>query len=380
MPNWCANYIVIKGDPKSLMDLKTKLRTEHETNTGLKVDWFDFNQIVPEPADIGESWHDWRLENWGTKWPANCTEPPRQEMPGELKYVFDTAWSPPMAVLYTLMFEHPELEISIYASEPGNGICVYAVSLPGDRHWSLDIDLTQYTAGVTPSAMMLDFARDNDHAGLVRFIDVQESCLDIEDRLEGDQVDLNDPDALRELAGEVDAGDAGIYFHLAPHGGAIKLAQLKADGFYLNEMLTNHLAAPSAWEEFHLWSKLDWLNLDGGMRDLYLEAMGIAHDPVLLPAYVESLFPAADDFDTEWDSDDLDKLIALVDDVRGRIPKERMAAVLEGLQESIEESTWFWAIDRDRVRAAIAEWQGQAAVDASLGPAVTVPRPRPRMI
>lgn len=53
------------------------------------------------------SWYGWRIANWGTKWDTyNVT---LESDPGQLIYMFDTAWSPPYQVIEALAEKFPAL-------------------------------------------------------------------------------------------------------------------------------------------------------------------------------------------------------------------------------------------------------------------------------
>lgn len=61
----------------------------------------DFNEVLPEPADLGDRWYQWRIANWGTKWNGYQTDR------GEGQIRFTTAWSSPYPVVRALSAKHP---------------------------------------------------------------------------------------------------------------------------------------------------------------------------------------------------------------------------------------------------------------------------------
>ena len=88
MPNWCANSTTFKhDDPKQIERMKTAF-IENRLLT----------EFAPPPADIGENWYNWRIENWGTKWDvdghADVGIVDIKE--NEVTLYFDSAWSPPL--------------------------------------------------------------------------------------------------------------------------------------------------------------------------------------------------------------------------------------------------------------------------------------------
>jgi hypothetical protein len=131
MPNWCTNYVDIKSDDAdALLRLYSIIITSREAKDH---DEGFFDQLKPCPRELldddltmwggnddeaiarqtkrdamkkrysFESWYDWRVENWGTKWDirefgfiefnlGDC----------EIKLQFETAWSPPIPIFELL--------------------------------------------------------------------------------------------------------------------------------------------------------------------------------------------------------------------------------------------------------------------------------------
>ena len=143
MPNWCSNYVDIKHtDPTMLADLVvkiTKAREAKEPDEGF------FNQLKPCPPELldvnlttwggnkeeeearkakrsvmvdkygFESWYDWRVEEWGTKWDIReflCFEHNNDEV----QLQFETAWSPPIPI-YELLKEQGFIVNAEYVDE-----------------------------------------------------------------------------------------------------------------------------------------------------------------------------------------------------------------------------------------------------------------------
>ena len=113
MPNWCNNKLTIKGSKKEL-DLFIQT---HFNNKGE----FDFNTIVPEQYDDqGDVWYNWRISNWGTKWNACYVETYWET--DTLIIMYDTAWSPSLAITFKLLEMYPELDIEHSFYEGGMDI------------------------------------------------------------------------------------------------------------------------------------------------------------------------------------------------------------------------------------------------------------------
>ena len=160
MPNWCKNEVTVQADDRGKAEAFVDFVRDGDN-------YFSFNQIVPMPdelkdtncpskivsqeeydslipphlvrkilrlpsptthtSDIGkpitqemydrfnkefgcDNWFDWRVQNWGTKWPTNCSGCDIDDF-GGVTYEFDTAWSPPEQIYYRLKELFPKLEI-----------------------------------------------------------------------------------------------------------------------------------------------------------------------------------------------------------------------------------------------------------------------------
>lgn len=74
-------------------------------------------------------WYNWSCQNWGTKWDVdhNGNVDFEQQSPTTARFVFDTAWSPPVPVMEALSELFPKLEIHLRYNEEGNDVhgCEY---------------------------------------------------------------------------------------------------------------------------------------------------------------------------------------------------------------------------------------------------------------
>ena len=70
-----------------------------------------------------DNWYDWCIENWGTKW--NCHTVEFEEDGNQLRYEFDTAWSPPEGIYWKLKELFPTVHISWFFREEGMEIAGY---------------------------------------------------------------------------------------------------------------------------------------------------------------------------------------------------------------------------------------------------------------
>ena len=93
MPNHCNNQISLPNGENILNVLSPYLTLKGEDDYT-----FDFEKIVPEPEAVGESWYDWRVQNWGTKWGGYDG----RFSDDQTAFSFCTAWSPPLPIIKKL--------------------------------------------------------------------------------------------------------------------------------------------------------------------------------------------------------------------------------------------------------------------------------------
>ena len=123
MPNWVKNIVRFIGDDESIEKLKKfivvddeHIKQLEERNSALSEDFqikipekgkISFNILIPQPTNIFQggvgkkeeekygknTWYDWNIEHWGTKWDACECEVYQTRHYLELS--FWTAWSCP---------------------------------------------------------------------------------------------------------------------------------------------------------------------------------------------------------------------------------------------------------------------------------------------
>lgn len=196
MPNWVRTYVTVNGPQASLLAFKSKaaghispdgatqalsfesfipmpasLLVEHSSDGKLGLEvfhggdisrhllakhtieagvfdreglmlWTDLTQ--PDARVTGKAWHDniaehgfatwygWSVANWGTKWDASDSAL-HAETPSELKYVFDTAWSPAEPVLFAMTEQFPELTFTAQFDEESGEFYYEVVWESGER-------------------------------------------------------------------------------------------------------------------------------------------------------------------------------------------------------------------------------------------------------
>jgi hypothetical protein len=174
LPNWCHNVLTLSGSADEIDAFAKKARPtpalkrhEYDSNSDDSADastppfeeWFGeryahvpltFEAFAPQPEDVSD-WYSWRCEHWGTKWDASFGEPsvaiPSRAVadldlsvdanglvrtPTALIYRFETAWSPPVAVVAAMSDQHPRLTFLLRYGEPGDGFAGEAEFVDGE--------------------------------------------------------------------------------------------------------------------------------------------------------------------------------------------------------------------------------------------------------
>lgn len=144
MPNWCENDLLVVGDEGRVREFLEFAGSEGRV--------IDFNRFVPYPAEFAErdraaeEWRDthpttewfsaptdgfnsggyeWCIEHWGTKWNARRAVLGRATVRGAVVAAvvhFDTAWSPPLPVVFDASRRFPALAFDLRWYECGMGV------------------------------------------------------------------------------------------------------------------------------------------------------------------------------------------------------------------------------------------------------------------
>lgn len=147
MPNWCDNHLKIRSNDHQLLTdiakaaeenkLLAFLRPEPNYETTPVAKTFPRQEGDEIPTIRTDSWWDWRVQNWGTKWDID-TEPCNVSLKleeGLVEITFLTAWSPPCDAL-NYAAEERGLDFELYYYEPGMCFCGYATPFQED-HYSI---------------------------------------------------------------------------------------------------------------------------------------------------------------------------------------------------------------------------------------------------
>lgn len=172
MPNWCFNRLELNGSEadirafrdsmKAFVEAQNTERIDNESPMFSEFDLFDFNFLIPMPKELqntifprpltvaethkmaedykwdedtlkwrlataiseeekaryeslkesygAETWYDWAIRNWGTKWNAISPELIRNE-PTLLLWQFNTAWAAPEPIFQALVQKFPGLKV-----------------------------------------------------------------------------------------------------------------------------------------------------------------------------------------------------------------------------------------------------------------------------
>lgn len=131
MPNWVKNEVNIDcGSPERAKEIYEQLtqpyvyytRTKEYDTLGCvrrcESNGFTFHNIITpgldrmlsEEWDKSDSWYNWNIENWGTKWDA-C-DVYASLCGNKVEFSFDTAWSEPEEVLRSLSLLFPDVIVN----------------------------------------------------------------------------------------------------------------------------------------------------------------------------------------------------------------------------------------------------------------------------
>jgi len=141
MPNWCGNTLTITHEDPVMIarakdafadgnflqefipvpsDLLNEEATTHYSDPDKQQAVDALKQANKEKHGY-ESWYDWCVNEWGTKWDVGNGQGINTWSDHDLVVYFDSAWSPPIAAYEKLM----DLGFTVYATyyEPG---CAFA--------------------------------------------------------------------------------------------------------------------------------------------------------------------------------------------------------------------------------------------------------------
>ena len=111
MPNWCNNTLTLTHEDSAQIDRAIAAFQEGKLCQ-------EFHPMQPTLLE-DESWYNWRVENWGTKWDVGG-EGFEAERINEttVQLIFDSAWSPPIE-FYQHIEENCGFAVNATWFEPG---------------------------------------------------------------------------------------------------------------------------------------------------------------------------------------------------------------------------------------------------------------------
>ena len=111
MPNWCNNTLTLTHEDPTQIDRAIAAFQEGKLCQ-------EFHPMQPTLLE-DESWYNWRVENWGTKWDVGG-EGFEAERINEttVQLIFDSAWSPPIE-FYQHIEENCGFAVNATWFEPG---------------------------------------------------------------------------------------------------------------------------------------------------------------------------------------------------------------------------------------------------------------------
>jgi hypothetical protein len=120
MPNWCANNAEFNNDDVAeVAKLEAHLKFLDEKKSDDNIEAGLFAYFVPRPPEEEESWYEWNISNWGTKWEASIYSWEKLN-DNSIRINFDTAWAPPTA-FYEFLAGNTEWYVTATYWESGMG-------------------------------------------------------------------------------------------------------------------------------------------------------------------------------------------------------------------------------------------------------------------
>jgi hypothetical protein len=171
MPNWCWQFVTVKGKKEDLQALLSAMRTKDDQGN----DVYGLNHLYPCPEELANTramlwssneseqaeidriadenvskfgykdWYGWANANWGTKWGA-CDVYVENESQideeGELTFRFESAWSPATGLLTQVSAQFPDLIIGFYCREEAEFFATMHVFHEGKMTHEDEVDLS----------------------------------------------------------------------------------------------------------------------------------------------------------------------------------------------------------------------------------------------
>lgn len=151
MPNWCNNRLVVNGSTEVVEQFLTDgINDSDEWTIGT---YFPIPKELEDTTSPSEkkntnliekygadNWYDWNMQNYGCKWDCDSyQELSSQDIihdgslseTGTLQIEFASPWSPPTVWMDKISKKYPDLDFTLYFSEPGMNFCGVMYSRDG---------------------------------------------------------------------------------------------------------------------------------------------------------------------------------------------------------------------------------------------------------
>ena len=146
MPNWCDNQVTITGPNKTIDKIEKIIKLEDKSDIGLLQFMYPMpkelnDTTAPAPnktakdkklgkvrkLEFGaDSWYDWRVNNWSTKWDVNefygiDRQYWSEQLEGEstISFGFCSAWAPPIGAYEKFLEDNSDCSLKAYYYEGG---------------------------------------------------------------------------------------------------------------------------------------------------------------------------------------------------------------------------------------------------------------------
>ena len=137
MPNWCFNYVDIRGNKTVIDKIRKEIEGEKEYPKLFSLFYpipEELNYTVSQPpsktdeeiAELvkkygAENWYHWSIKNWGCKWDARDIEI-LEDAPEGIHLKFETPWGPPIDFYKNLANDY-KVELDATYTEESMACC-----------------------------------------------------------------------------------------------------------------------------------------------------------------------------------------------------------------------------------------------------------------
>jgi hypothetical protein len=154
MPNWCTQFVEVRGEEKEIKRMINSFRVEESTRGKYEEEsGWDINQLFPVPDELAETphasiipewskeekdlwlrnkqeenlakfgvrdWYEWQIKNYGTKWGAShiqIDEEALADSSDSFSFKFESPWGTCPGLMAKVSSLFPSILIGIHAIE-----------------------------------------------------------------------------------------------------------------------------------------------------------------------------------------------------------------------------------------------------------------------